>query len=301
MGVLEFKNRWDDLGKFVYTEENIQFALNRMFTPNSIRYAIDGQYVFGWESDKIIMMRNSGLVYEFEIKISKADFKNEFKHKQRKHTILEGKEDYIPEYYEQIQKIENSKLNEDRKKRELEWCHKSMDNNAYYNVKLHKKPNFFYYVTPVNMLDVNDIPSYAGLIEINDYGTLITVKKAPKLHNNKYTTEDLNLADKFYYNMDTWRQKYEKQIDEIHHLKDTVDELTGKEAGKKKTYGQLEKENEKLKKENKTLDAVYKQSSEELDKLRDKYWHTSDENRMLKREIKKLNPDFDFDKLWHGY
>ena len=98
------------------------------------------------------------------------------------------------------------------------------------------------------MLDVNDIPSYAGLIEINDYGTFITVKKAPKLHNEKYTPDDLNLSDKFYYNMDTWRKKYEKQMDEIQHLKDTVDELTGKEGNKKKTYGQIETENEKIKK-----------------------------------------------------
>ena len=271
MGRLEFKNKKDEIGSIRYTEENIQFALNNYFTPNSVKYAIDGQYVFEWESDKLIMMRTSGLIYEFEIKISKADFKNDFKNKQRKHTILEGKEEYVPEYYEKIEKVEKSKLNEDRKKQELEWIHKHFDNNAYYNVKLHKKPNFFYYVTPVNMLDVNDIPSYAGLIEINDYGTFITVKKAPKLHSTKYTPDELDLTDKFYYNMDNWRQKYEKQMNEIQHLKDTVDELTGKEGNKKKTYGQLEKENEKLRKDNKTLDAVYKQSSEALDKLRNDY------------------------------
>ena len=60
MGVLQFKNTKDELGKMIYTEENIQFALNNFFTPNSVRYAIDGQYVFGWESDKLIMMRSSG-------------------------------------------------------------------------------------------------------------------------------------------------------------------------------------------------------------------------------------------------
>lgn len=301
MGRLEFKNNKDEIGSIRYTEENIQFALNNYFTPNSVKYAIDGQYVFEWESDKLIMMRTSGLIYEFEIKISKADFKNDFKNKQRKHTILEGKKEYVPEYYEKIEKVEKSKLNEDRKKQELEWIHKHFDNNAYYNVKLHKKPNFFYYVTPVNMLDVNDIPSYAGLIEINDYGTFITVKKAPKLHNEKYTPDDLNLSDKFYYNMDTWRKKYEKQMDEIQHLKDTVDKLTGKEGNKKKTYGQIEAENEKLKRDNKVLDTAWKQSKEQLDKLRNDYYNKCDENRMLKREIKKINPDFDFDKLWHGF
>lgn len=75
MGRLEFKNKKDEIGSMRYTEESIQFALNNYFMPNSVKYAIDGQYVFEWESDKLIMMRSSGLIYEFEIKISKADFK----------------------------------------------------------------------------------------------------------------------------------------------------------------------------------------------------------------------------------
>ena len=110
MGRLEFKNKKDEIGSMRYTEENIQFALNNYFTPNSVKYAIDGQYVFEWESDKLIMMRTSGLIYEFEIKISKADFKNDFKNKQRKHTILEGKEEYVPEYYEKIEKVEKKQI-----------------------------------------------------------------------------------------------------------------------------------------------------------------------------------------------
>ena len=55
MGRLEFKNKKDDIGKIEYAEENIQFALNNYFTPNSVKYAIDGQYVFDWESDKLIV------------------------------------------------------------------------------------------------------------------------------------------------------------------------------------------------------------------------------------------------------
>ena len=90
MGKLEFKNNKNEIGSMRYTEENIQFALNNFFTPNSVKYAIDGQYVFEWESDKLIMMRTSGLVYEFEIKISKADFKNDFKNKQTTTTMYDS-------------------------------------------------------------------------------------------------------------------------------------------------------------------------------------------------------------------
>lgn len=42
MGRLEFKNNKDEIGSIRYTEENIQFALNNYFTPNSVKYAIDG-------------------------------------------------------------------------------------------------------------------------------------------------------------------------------------------------------------------------------------------------------------------
>lgn len=49
MGRLEFKNKKDDIGKIEYTEENIQFALNNYFMPNSVKYAIDGQYICDWE------------------------------------------------------------------------------------------------------------------------------------------------------------------------------------------------------------------------------------------------------------
>lgn len=46
-------------------------------------------------------MTRSNITYEFEVKISKADFKNEFKHKTEKHSLLENKNpDLIkPNYY----------------------------------------------------------------------------------------------------------------------------------------------------------------------------------------------------------
>lgn len=77
--------------------------------------------------------------------------------------------------------------------------------------------------------------------------------------------------------------------------------LQEKKGIRKKTYGQIETENEKLKRDNKVLDTAWKQSKEQLDKLRNDYYDKCDENIMLKREIKKINPDFDFDKLWHGF
>lgn len=121
------------------------------------RYKLDNLYVFGWESDCLLLTR-SGYWYEFEVKISKADFNNDFKNKKEKHSILPSD-------------------------------------------KESKKPNFFYYVVPEDLIALDDIPEYAGLIYIKRGRGLRTIKKAPILHKVKNDPKDLNLTDKFYYNM----------------------------------------------------------------------------------------------------
>ena len=73
---------------FKFTEEYIQKKLDGFFAESTKKYVLENLYVFSWESDKLIETR-SGLIYEFEIKVSKADFKNDFK-KKDKHVILEG-------------------------------------------------------------------------------------------------------------------------------------------------------------------------------------------------------------------
>ena len=77
---------------FKFSEEFIQTALNDFFSYSSVKYNIDGLYVFDWESDKLLETK-SGYIYEFEIKISKADFKNDFKHKKDKH--IKGQDRYV--------------------------------------------------------------------------------------------------------------------------------------------------------------------------------------------------------------
>ena len=76
---------------FKFSESFIQRVLNNFFAFNSVRYNINNLYVFDWESDKLLETK-SGYIYEFEIKISRGDFKNDFKHKKDKHIILEGEE-----------------------------------------------------------------------------------------------------------------------------------------------------------------------------------------------------------------
>lgn len=73
------------------TESKIQKVVSeQFFSPNSVKYMAENLFLYDWESDFWIMMK-SGLCYEFEIKISRSDFFNDFKHKQKKHLALQHK------------------------------------------------------------------------------------------------------------------------------------------------------------------------------------------------------------------
>ena len=172
-----------------YTEETIQKALRHGFlNPNSVKYFTENLNIYNWESDTIKYTK-SGYVYEFEIKISKADFKNDFKNKKKKHSLLEDK----------------NNENKDR-------------------------PNYFYYVVPMDLIDENDVPEYAGLIYLNfttignnvPYNQFIEIKPAPLLHKNKFDFKESNLMDKFYYNYIHWKHKHE---DDLVNYKERLDEV----------------------------------------------------------------------------
>ena len=53
---------------FKFSESFIQEALNGFFAYNSVKYNIDGLYIFDWESDKLLVTK-SGYIYKNEIKI----------------------------------------------------------------------------------------------------------------------------------------------------------------------------------------------------------------------------------------
>lgn len=58
-------------------------------------------------------------------------------------------------------------------------------------------PNRFYYAVPRDLIKVEDLPPYAGLIYVD--GTHATiVKRAPFIHKKKYDFRKV-LCDKFYY------------------------------------------------------------------------------------------------------
>lgn len=76
-----------------------------------------------------------------------------------------------------------------------------------------RMPNYFYYAVPDGMLEVDEVPPYTGLIYIHEESGFTIVREAPRLHTTKYTDGELNLSEKFYYNMKTWQRKYREQVD----------------------------------------------------------------------------------------
>ena len=146
----------------VYSEELIQKVLRgAVLSPSSVLYRTENLNVFAWESDSLAITK-SKYAYEFEIKISRADFKNDFKHKKMKHQMLEGTYQLFGD----------------------EWLGDG-------KMSLTDKPNYFYYVVPENLITVEEVPSYAGLVYVkpryNREGKIYwydvnVVKEAPKLH-----------------------------------------------------------------------------------------------------------------------
>ena len=62
-------------------------------------------------------------------------------------------------------------------------------------------PNYFYYVCPGDMIKIEDVPEYAGLIYIkNWHKPVLVVKKAPILHEEKFNRYE-EIAIKLMYKL----------------------------------------------------------------------------------------------------
>jgi hypothetical protein len=268
------------------TEQSIQQRLNHFFA--SYKYKADGLYVFSWESDKLIWTK-SGYIYEFEIKISRSDFKNDFKHKKEKHIVLAS-----TIARDKAKEIQMSLFEQKEQDHPNHWSRESLE--RYYGdidamAKGKRMPNYFYYAVPTGMLEPDEVPPYAGLIYIDSEYRYVKqsyriVKEAPQLHKTKYTDAELNLGEKFYYNWQTalrnlsesskaanlYRDKLQRELDRQHH---------------DRTWEDMERDLE-----------YNKEHSERYSRLYYEYQHNAlidrQEIRLLRRELLKLQPAFDY-------
>lgn len=145
------------------TEATIQEKLIRAYR-NDCHLMIPNLYIFDWESD-VFKQLKSGYTEEIEIKISIADFKAD-KNKVIKHEIVSTGFKYSIS---------------DQKK-----------------IETTKRPNRFYYAVPEFMVNIVEVPEYAGLLCVFEdlRRDPNVIKKAPLLHKDKLDIDYKYLARK---------------------------------------------------------------------------------------------------------
>lgn len=235
------------------TEGDIQNILSIHFlTPNAKKYEMENLFVFGWESDYLCITK-SDLIYECEIKISRSDFQNDFKHKKEKHLLLESKEKDI-----------------------------AADN---------KKPDYFYYAVPEGLITKDKVPEYAGLIYVskasgsnNVFSTCSVVKQAPRLKKEKTDLDSLNLRDKFYYSYRQWKGNSFEKDKKISLMTEDYNALLEKQ-GVATTFKDFNDEIEKLKIELDETESLAKAMSRSAEEASKRVVH-------LERLLRKNNIEF---------
>ena len=235
------------------SEADIQNILSIHFlTPNAKKYEMENLFVFGWESDYLCITK-SDLIYECEIKISRSDFQNDFKHKKEKHLLLESKEKDA-----------------------------AADN---------KKPDYFYYAVPEGLITKDEVPEYAGLIYVskvsssnNVFSTCTVVKQAPRLKKEKTDLDSLNLMNKFYYSYRQWKGNSLEKDRQIGMMTEDYNVLLEKQ-GELTTFKRLNDEIEKLKIELDETESLAKAMSRRIEE-------DSKYVMLLERLLRKNNIEF---------
>ncbi len=169
------------------TAADIDKVLRRNFS--NFDYLLSNIFFFGdWESD-FLCCSGSGYWYEIEIKISKSDFKADFRKKEKYHRFNNRDKETIV-----IPGPGQKRYNKDLKEFEV------ISNSIY--VIENNIPNRFFYACPEGIIDKKNVPDYAGLyyiIQSEDEGSIgiHQVKPARFLHKRKNDYSKL-LLHKYY-------------------------------------------------------------------------------------------------------
>ncbi|APZ82881.1 hypothetical protein [Flavobacterium phage FL-1] len=195
------------------TEKLIQKALLRFFS--SHKYVFTNTYFFSNESDFLSFL-SSGFCYECEIKISRSDFKADFK--KEKHAIHLSKEAgknlflrktnqeistnlswdfcrYFPELITSTEYSEYGRINGEMTK--IRYHAQISSGVDFYSNDNELLPNKFFYVVPTGLISKEEVPEYAGLIYVDELGRCEKIKDGKFLHKDKLKVE--KLFNKMYY------------------------------------------------------------------------------------------------------
>jgi hypothetical protein len=182
---------------------DIQNKLSELFHNHDHHFR--NKYIFDhdWECD-FFSVTKAGYMYEVEIKISKSDYQADFI--KFKHKLFEGRK--------QSEVIKEAKYKWSKRwKKQVR-----MSPEKKFNPAETTMPNRFFFACPEGLIDVNEVPEYAGLIYV-DKNTQVAriVKQAPLLHNKKEDIQTL-LFPKYrwgYFNAVNDLQVLQKKYDDL--------------------------------------------------------------------------------------
>lgn len=123
----------------------------------------------------ILAIRKSGYCDEFEIKLSRADFM-----KDRSKIVM-----YRPSTITVGEDREWFTTNKNERSPLAPWEKLKLTALGDGDMTV----NYFWYVIKHGIADLSELPEYAGLITIDEFGRLQVVRKPSKLHNNKLSYE----------------------------------------------------------------------------------------------------------------
>lgn len=205
----------------MHSEASIQQALWKQYF--NFDYKLLNTFIFNWECD-FFARSKSGYVYEIEVKISRADFKKDFekdKHQyfsafEKKHCIVNysrfgnyGRTCYDVKtvYKEQFCLVGDSKRTWRYFENRCGFWKEGYKTKYHYAefsrikiVDMQKAviPNKFFYAVPEGLINVDEVPKYAGLLYVSEDGTVTQVKKAPFIHKRVLDLKS-ELLSKFYH------------------------------------------------------------------------------------------------------
>lgn len=146
------------------------------------RYVVPNIYLFNhpYTETDLLVVKENGMTYDIEIKISKSDFKADFK-KVKKHEIL--KDGFFKRKKDSYVKLEGQSRRKKFKAGEP---------------IPGERPNRFYYAVPEGLITKKEVPDYAGLLYITRTGKIKKIKEGKLLHKDKLDVEP-RLCRKFYF------------------------------------------------------------------------------------------------------
>jgi len=171
--------------KLILSEDLIQVALFKELERKKHELIAPNIDIFYTGEMDVCSVMQGGCVNEYEIKLTRSDFKKDFL-KERKHPIFrnirEGIRSGTREFFE---------------------------GEETYLIQ-YTSPNYYYFVVPQDLIKPEEIPEYAGLIYFRKYKDFRTVKAAKKLHKERISDENrTKIADALMQCCWTFKERLE--------------------------------------------------------------------------------------------